>query len=104
MKEVLIFLIRLCNVEYSHCFVSFWETYELSFSMTSVTKRAKKRPRMSTGNKQYIINEGQKKFDATHCKECGFVYEICNPEDEKSQKKYHDNALTPKFTVCSTVL
>jgi len=59
---------------------------------------------MSTGNKQHIINAGQKKFDATQCKEYGFVYQTCNPEDEKSHKKYLDNALTPKFTVCSTVL
>ena len=104
IKEALMFLIRLCNVEYSHCFVSFWETYELFFSMTNRTKRAKKRPWSSIGNNQYIIDADQKKFGVTQCKECGIVYQMCNPEDEKTHKNYHDDVLIPKFTVCSTVL
>jgi len=72
--------------------------------MTNVTKRAKKRPWTSIGNNQYIINAGQKKLDAIQSKVCGSVYQICNPKDEMSHKKYHNSALTLKFTVCSTML
>jgi N-acetyltransferase len=72
--------------------------------MTIVTKRAKKQPWRSIGNNQDIIDAGQKEFGATQCKERGTVYQICNPEDEMSHKKYHDTALTLKFTVCSTML
>ena len=70
----------------------------------SVTKRANKRPWRSVDNNQDIIDGSERKFRATQCKECGIMYQICNPEDDKSPKKYHDNALTPKFTVCNTML
>jgi len=56
------------------------------------------------GNNQYIIDARPKKFGATQSKECGILDQIFNPEDDKSHKKYHDSALTPKFTVCNTML
>jgi len=86
--------------------VSFWETYKLFFffQYDRCDKTCTETTWRSIGKDQYITDAGQKKPGATQCKECGTVYQICNPEDEKSHKKYHNNALTQKFTVCSTML
>jgi hypothetical protein len=67
-------------------------------------QHAKKRPWRSTGDNQYIIDAGQKKFGATQCKECCIVYQIGDPEDEASHKKYHDSTHNLKFTVCCIML
>jgi hypothetical protein len=71
--------------------------------MTIVKKREKKELWRPFGNDQYTIDAGQNKFGAIQCKEFGTGHQICNPEDEKSQK-YHNNDLTLKFKVCSTML
>jgi N-acetyltransferase len=68
------------------------------------SQRGIKRPWRSTGDNQYIIDAGQKKFGATQCKDCGIVYQIGDPDDEVSHQKYHNSAHTLKYVVCTRIL
>ncbi|XP_030024132.2 N-acetyltransferase ESCO1 [Manduca sexta] len=45
---------------------------------------------IKTGNDQYVIDAGQKKFGATQCAECGTIYQIGDPQDEHDHLVHHD--------------
>ncbi|CAH0717760.1 unnamed protein product, partial [Brenthis ino] len=60
----------------------------ISSPSTAKVEKTKK-TLLKTGNNQYIIDAGQKKFGATQCTECGVIYEIGNPEDEHDHLIHH---------------
>ncbi|KAJ9593209.1 hypothetical protein L9F63_015254 [Diploptera punctata] len=63
------------------------------------SRRGVKRPWKSIGEDQYIIDAGQKKFGATQCKECGTVYQIGDPDDERAHEKFHDKSHCLKYSI-----
>jgi hypothetical protein len=100
MGEVLIFFSKLYNAENVVCVPL--GNFSFSYSLTNVKSlRGNKRPWRSTGDSQYIIDAGQKKFGATQCKECDIVYQIGDPDDEVAHQKYHNNVHDLKYMVCS---
>ncbi|XP_055905239.1 N-acetyltransferase eco [Eupeodes corollae] len=49
------------------------------------------------GADQYQIDAGQKKFGARYCKQCGLLYTVNEPEEEKLHKEYHASLYVLKF-------
>ncbi|CAB3249585.1 unnamed protein product [Arctia plantaginis] len=49
-----------------------------------------KRLLLKTGDDQYVIDAGQKKFGATQCPECGTIYQIGDPQDEHDHLVHHN--------------
>lgn len=49
------------------------------------------------GANQYQIDAGQKEFGAKQCVECGLIYTVHEPEEEKLHKEYHDNLYVLRF-------
>ncbi|XP_026746563.1 uncharacterized protein LOC113507838 [Trichoplusia ni] len=45
---------------------------------------------IKTGDDQYVIDAGQKKFGATQCTECGTIYQIGDPQDEHDHLVHHN--------------
>ncbi|XP_075985396.1 establishment of cohesion [Anticarsia gemmatalis] len=45
---------------------------------------------LKTGDDQYVIDAGQKKFGATQCAECGTIYQIGDPQDEHDHLVHHN--------------
>lgn len=59
-----------------------------------VHKSTRKAPRTFTGgfgSNQYQIDAGQKNFGAQQCKQCGLVYTVHEPEEEKLHRDYHSS-------------
>lgn len=49
------------------------------------------------GANQYQIDAGQKEFGAKQCKDCGLIYTVHEPEEEKLHREYHDNLYILRF-------
>ncbi|KAF9807329.1 hypothetical protein SFRURICE_007044 [Spodoptera frugiperda] len=52
---------------------------------------------IKTGEDQYVIDAGQKKFGATQCTECGTIYQIGDPQDEHDHLVHHNATDVLKF-------
>ncbi|XP_014483060.1 PREDICTED: N-acetyltransferase ESCO2 isoform X2 [Dinoponera quadriceps] len=52
---------------------------------------------MKSGQDQYQLDAGQKRFGATQCPECGVVYQLGDGEDENAHLNYHNSIRTLKF-------
>ncbi|XP_039745349.1 uncharacterized protein LOC120623393 isoform X2 [Pararge aegeria] len=59
-------------------------------SKESAAEEKSKKVLLKSGNNQYIIDAGQKKFGATQCTECGVIYQIGDPEDEHDHLVHHN--------------
>ncbi|KAH8305191.1 hypothetical protein KR018_000145 [Drosophila ironensis] len=70
-----------------------------------VQKSTRRRPGGSLGRlseaaigaNQYQIDAGQKAFGARQCKQCGLVYTVHEPEEEKLHREYHDSVHVLRF-------
>ncbi|KAJ8710207.1 hypothetical protein PYW07_009573 [Mythimna separata] len=60
-------------------------------------ERSSKRGLIRTGDDQYVIDAGQKKFGATQCSECGAIYQIGDPQDEHDHLVHHNATDVLKF-------
>ncbi|XP_055855687.1 N-acetyltransferase eco [Episyrphus balteatus] len=49
------------------------------------------------GSNQYQIDAGQRQFGARFCKQCGLLYTVNEPEEEKLHKEYHASLHVLKF-------
>lgn len=49
------------------------------------------------GANQYQIDAGQRQFGARNCKQCGLLYTVNEPEEEKLHKEYHASMHVLKF-------
>lgn len=49
------------------------------------------------GTSQYQIDAGQKNFGAQQCKQCGLLYSVHEPEEEKLHQEYHASMHILKF-------
>ncbi|KAJ8710684.1 hypothetical protein PYW08_009199 [Mythimna loreyi] len=61
------------------------------------TEKSSKRGLIRTGDDQYVIDAGQKKFGATQCAECGAIYQIGDPQDEHDHLVHHNATDVLKF-------
>ncbi|PZC74537.1 hypothetical protein B5X24_HaOG207704 [Helicoverpa armigera] len=59
--------------------------------------KSSKRSLIKTGDDQYVIDAGQKKFGATQCSECGTIYQIGDPQDEHDHLVHHNATDVLKF-------
>ncbi|XP_034122677.1 N-acetyltransferase eco isoform X2 [Drosophila guanche] len=51
----------------------------------------------ATGSNQYQIDAGQKAFGARQCQQCGLVYTVHEPEEEKLHREYHSSIHILRF-------
>ncbi|EDW37722.1 GL21143 [Drosophila persimilis] len=51
----------------------------------------------ATGSGQYQIDAGQKAFGARQCQQCGLVYTVHEPEEEKLHREYHNSIHVLRF-------
>ncbi|XP_022208216.2 N-acetyltransferase eco [Drosophila obscura] len=51
----------------------------------------------ATGSSQYQIDAGQKAFGARQCQQCGLVYTVHEPEEEKLHREYHNSIHILRF-------
>ncbi|XP_058838013.1 N-acetyltransferase eco [Topomyia yanbarensis] len=49
------------------------------------------------GSNQYQIDAGQKEYGAQHCRECGLVYSVHEPEEELIHENYHNSLHKLRF-------
>lgn len=49
------------------------------------------------GSNQYQIDAGQRQYGARFCKQCGLLYTVNEPEEEKLHKEYHASLHVLKF-------
>ncbi|KAL5292686.1 ESCO1 family protein [Megaselia abdita] len=70
---------------------------ELYKKLNFTTTRRNRQFNGGFGANQYQIDAGQKEFGAKQCKECGLIYTVHEPEEEKLHKEYHNNLYVLRF-------